>query len=136
MGGQIITLGERCLIRAPFLSQQATRILGLNPGLPRRVSVSLTCPLVHLCLSFETSTHPEFSRSRFQQKLQINKTRGELEFSMRPSCLEASEASSGSGIPQKIIDVVIPVKISNKVRMPTDAPSLEEALCIPLLEGN
>ena len=38
----------------PFLSQQATRILGLNPGLPRRVSVSPTCPLVHLCLFFET----------------------------------------------------------------------------------
>ena len=54
VGGQIITLGERCLIRAPFLSQQATRILGLNPGLPRRVSVSPTCPLVHLCLFFET----------------------------------------------------------------------------------
>ena len=55
---------------------------------------------------------------------------------MRPSCLEASEASSGSSIPQKIIDVVIPVRISNKIRVPTDAPSLEEALSIPLLQGN
>ena len=55
---------------------------------------------------------------------------------MKPSCLEASEASSGSSIPQKIIDVVIPVRMSNKIRVPTDAPSLEEALSIPLLEGN
>ena len=55
---------------------------------------------------------------------------------MRPSSLEASEASSGSSIPQKIIDVVIPVRISNKIRVPTDAPSLEEALSILRLEGN
>ena len=55
---------------------------------------------------------------------------------MRPSCLEASEASTGTSVPQKIIDVVIPVRISNKIRVPTDAPSLEEALSIPLLEGN
>ena len=41
-----------------------------------------------------------------------------------------------SSIPQKIIGVVIPVRISNKIRVPRDAPSLEEALSIPLLEGN
>ena len=34
---------------------------------------------------------------------------------MRSSCLEASEASSGSSITQKIIDVVFPVGISNEV---------------------
>ena len=40
---------------------------------------------------------------------------------MRPSCLEASEASSGSSIPQKIIDAVIPVGTSDKSRVLTDA---------------
>ena len=55
---------------------------------------------------------------------------------MRPSCLEAPEARSGGSIPQKIIDVVIPVRISHKIRVTTDAPSLEEALSIPLLESN
>ena len=55
---------------------------------------------------------------------------------MRPSSLEPSEASSGGSIPQKIIDVIFPVRISNKIRVPTDAPSLEEALSVPLLKGN
>ena len=55
---------------------------------------------------------------------------------MRPSCLEVSEDSSDSSSPQKIIDVVFPVRISNEVRESTDAPGLEEALSIPLLEGN
>ena len=55
---------------------------------------------------------------------------------MRPSSLEPSEASSGSSIPQKIIDVIFPVRISNEVRESTDAPGLEEAFSIPLLEGN
>ena len=55
---------------------------------------------------------------------------------MRPSCLEPSEASSGASIPQKIIDVIFPVRISNEIRESTDAPSLEEALSIPLLESN
>ena len=68
MGGQIITLGERCLIRTPFLSQQATRILGLNPGLPRRVSVSPTCPLVRLCLCFETSSEDDLAQCRWTNK--------------------------------------------------------------------
>ena len=75
-------------------------------------------------------------QQKTQQKLQMIKTRGELEFPMRPSCLEPSEASSGSSIPQKIIDVIFPVRISNKISMPTDAPSLEEALSILRLEGN
>ena len=66
----------------------------------------------------------------------IHRSSRGLKLSVRQSCLEASEASSGSSIPQKIIDVVIPVRISNKIRVPTDAPSLEEALSIPLLEGN
>ena len=34
------------------------------------------------------------------------------------------------------IDVVFPIRISNEIREPTDAPGLEEALSIPLLEGN
>ena len=55
---------------------------------------------------------------------------------MRPSCLEPSEASSGGSIPQKITDVIFPVRISNEVRESTDAPGLEEAFSIPLLEGN
>ena len=55
---------------------------------------------------------------------------------MRQSCLEAPEASRGSSIPQKIIDVAIPVRSSHKICVPTDAPSLEEALSIPLLESN
>ena len=58
-----------------------------------------------------------------------------LKLSVRQSCLEASEASSGSSIPQKIIDVVVSVRISHKIHVPTDAPSLEEALSIPLLES-
>ena len=55
---------------------------------------------------------------------------------MRQSCLEASEASSGSSIPQKIIDVVIPVRISNEISEATHSAGLEQALSIPLLEGN
>ena len=69
-------------------------------------------------------------------KISDNRSSRGLKLSVRQSCLEASEASSGSSIPQKIIDVVIPVRISNKIRVPTDAPSLEEALSIPLLESN
>ena len=53
---------------------------------------------------------------------------------MRPSCLETSEASSGSSSPQKISDVVFPVRISNENHESTEAPSLEEALSIPLVE--
>ena len=55
---------------------------------------------------------------------------------MRPSCLEASEAGSGSSIPQKIVDVVCPVGISNAISEATYATRLEEAFSIPLLEGN
>ena len=55
---------------------------------------------------------------------------------MRSSCLEASEASSCSSIPQKIIDFVFPIRISNEIRELTDAPGLEEALSIPLVQGN
>ena len=55
---------------------------------------------------------------------------------MRPSCLEASEASSGSSIPQKIIDVVTPVRISNEISEATHSAGLEQALSIPLLQGN
>ena len=55
---------------------------------------------------------------------------------MRPASLEPSEASSGSSIPQKIIDIIFPVRISNEIRESTDAPGLEEALSILRLEGN
>ena len=55
---------------------------------------------------------------------------------MRPSCVEPSEASSGGSIPQKIIDVVFPVKISNEIRAATHSTGLEQALSIPLLQGN
>jgi len=68
--------------------------------------------------------------------LLIIKTGGELEFSMRPSCLEPSEASSGGSIPQKIIDVVFPVRISNEICEATHSTGLEQALSIPLLECN
>ena len=54
---------------------------------------------------------------------------------MRPSCLEPSKANGGGSIPQKIIDVVFPVGISNEVSESTHTPSLEEACSIPLLEG-
>ena len=54
---------------------------------------------------------------------------------MRPSCLETFEASSGSISPQKIIDVVFPVSISDEKRESPSAPALEEALSISLLEG-
>ena len=80
-----------------------------------------------MSMTGETSicNHPELSRGRSQQQLQIIKARGELKFSMRPSCLEPSEASSGGSIPQKIIDVVFPAKISNRIREPTYASGLE-----------
>ena len=55
---------------------------------------------------------------------------------MRSSCLDASEARSGRSIPQKIIDVVFPFIIAYEIHQPTGAPGLEEALSIPLLEGN
>ena len=55
---------------------------------------------------------------------------------MRPSCLEVSEASSGSNITPKIIDVVFSVRISNEVREATHSTGLKQALSIPLLEGN
>ena len=58
------------------------------------------------------------------------------EDSSSPSYLEPSEASSGGSIPQKIIDVVFPVRISNEIREATHSTGLEEALSIPLLEGN
>ena len=64
------------------------------------------------------------------------KTRGELEFSLEPSCLEPSEASSRGSIPQKIIDVVILVRISNGISAATHSTGLEQALSIPLLECN
>ena len=75
-------------------------------------------------------------QQKTQQKLQMIKARGELESSMRPSCLEPSEASSGSSIPQKIIDVVFPVRISNEICEATHSTGLEQALSIPLLECN
>ena len=81
-------------------------------------------------------THPEQMLNEKPSKISDHRSSRGLELSVRQSCLEASEASSGSSIPQKIIDVVIPVRISNKIRVPTDAPSLEEALRIPLLKGN
>ena len=55
---------------------------------------------------------------------------------MRPLCLETSEASSDSSSPQKIIDVVFPVSISDGIRESPTAPALEEALSISLLEDN
>ena len=55
---------------------------------------------------------------------------------MRPSCLEPSEASSGGSIPQKIIDVVFPVRISNEICEAAHSTGLEQALSIPLLECN
>ena len=64
------------------------------------------------------------------------KTRGELEFSLEPSCLEPSEASSRGSIPQKIIDVVILVRISNGISAATHSTGLEQALGIPLLKCN
>ena len=69
-------------------------------------------------------------------KISDNRSSRGLKLSVRQSRLEASEACSGSSVPQKIIDVVIPVRISHKIRVPTDVPSLEEALSIPLLESN
>ena len=38
--------------------------------------------------------------------------------------------------PAEIINVVIPIRSSTKIRVPTDAPSLDEAISIPLFEGN
>ena len=55
---------------------------------------------------------------------------------MRPSGRETSKASSGSSIPQKIIDVVVPVGVSTEIREATYATGLEEAVSVPLLEGN
>ena len=55
---------------------------------------------------------------------------------MRPSGRETSKASRGSGIPQKIIDVVVPVGVSNEICEATYATGLEEAFSVPLLEGN
>ena len=75
-------------------------------------------------------------QQKTQQKLQMIKARGELEFPMRPSWLEPSEASSGGSIPQKIIDVVFPVRISNEISEATHSAGLEQALRIPLLQGN
>ena len=69
------------------------------------------------------------------EQLQMSETRAQLGFSWRPSGLEGPEAGSGSSIPQKIIDVVFPVGISNEVSESTHTPSLEEACSIPLLEG-
>ena len=44
-----------------------------------------------------------------QRNLQTIEAGTELESSLRPSGRETSNASSGSSIPQKILDVVIPV---------------------------
>ena len=55
---------------------------------------------------------------------------------MRPSGRETSKASSGSSIPQKIIDVVVPVGVSNEICKATYETGLEEAFSVPLLEGN
>ena len=65
-------------------------------------------------------THPELSRSQKKQhEFQMIEARAEFKSSMRSSCLETSEASSGgsssSSITQNIIDVVFPVRIFNKV---------------------
>ena len=54
---------------------------------------------------------------------------------MRPSGRETSKASRGSSIPQKIIDVVVPVGVSNEICEATYASGLEEAFSVPLLEG-
>ena len=64
------------------------------------------------------------------------KTQAELKFSLRPSSLETSKSSSGGSIPQKTIDVVIPVRISNEISEATHSAGLEQALSIPLLQGN
>ena len=53
---------------------------------------------------------------------------------MRPSGRETSKASSGSSIPQKIIDVVVPVGVSNEIREATYATGLEEAFSVPFLD--
>ena len=55
---------------------------------------------------------------------------------MRPSGRETSKASRGSSIPQKIIDVVVPVGVSNEICEATYASGLEEAFSVPLLEGD
>ena len=44
---------------------------------------------------------------------------------MRPPCLEPSEASGGGSIPQKVIDVVFPVRISNEISEATHSAGLE-----------
>ena len=41
------------------------------------------------------------------------KTQAELKFSLRPSSLETSKSSSGGSIPQKTIDVVLPIRFSD-----------------------
>ena len=75
-------------------------------------------------------------QQKTQQKLQMIKARGELEFPMRPSWLEPSEASNGGSIPQKTTDVVFPVGIPNEICDATHSTGLEQALSIPLLESN
>ena len=59
-----------------------------------------------------------------------------LKLSMRPSCLKTSDVNSGSSSPQKIIDIVFPIRISDGIRKSPTAPALEEALSISLLEDN
>jgi len=54
-------------------------------------------------------------------------------FSLKPSGLEASEASSGSNMTQKIIDVASPVGISNEVCKATHTTGLEHAFSMFLL---
>ena len=81
-------------------------------------------------------THPEEMLNGKPSKISDNRSSRGLKLSVRQSCLEASEASSGSSIPQKIIDVVIPVRISNEISEATHSAGLEQALSIPLLQGN
>ena len=79
--------------------------------------------------------HPEKMLNGKPSKISDNRSSRGLKLSVRQSCLEASEASSGSSIPQKIIDVVIPVRISNEISEATHSAGLEQALSIPLLRA-
>ena len=52
------------------------------------------------------------------------------------SKLEAAPASCGSSLPQEIIDVFFPIRISNEVRKATHSAGLENAGGISFLKRN
>ena len=55
---------------------------------------------------------------------------------MRQSCLQISEANSGGVVTQKIIEFVCRISVSHEIRETPHSSGLEQALSIPLLEGN